>query len=126
MSHAIGDQFIEALGVLETEGDLVPLVGLFHEQATIWNVQMHDPLQGPGAVERFWAHYRQAFTTVESVFTHREESDHCIVLEWNSAGKQPNGEPVSYSGVTILEHDGERILAFRSYYDTHALALRAA
>lgn len=126
MKHEIGDQFIEALNVLESEGDLIPLVGLFSEQATIWNVQMQHKQEGPGSVERFWNHYRQAFGSIQSEFTHREESDHCIVLEWFSKGTKSSGEPFTYSGVTILEHDGERITAFRSYYDTHAIAQKAA
>lgn len=126
MSNPIGDQFIEALHTLEEEGDLVPILGLFDENSTIWNLQMSHPHRGCGEVEKFWDGYRKSFADIHSEFTHREESDHCIVLEWVSRGTRPTGESIEYSGVTILEHDGSRVGAFRSYYDTHAVSQKAA
>jgi limonene-1,2-epoxide hydrolase len=121
MTQEIGDQFINALDVVEKIGDLEPMRKLFSESCTVWNVQMKAPLKGLEGVQKFWTQYKGTFQDIHSHFTHREDSDHCVVLEWHSKGHAHSKHDIEYDGATILEHDGEKIVAFRSYFDTHAV-----
>lgn len=124
MQSNIGDNFIQALNTLETQGDTEPMKQLFSDNCRVWNVQMHEPLTGIEGALKFWTQYRKTFEQIQSQFTHREESDHCVVLEWRSKGNLPLHKDIEYDGATILEHDGEKITAFRSYFDTKAISIQ--
>jgi ketosteroid isomerase-like protein len=42
-------------------------------------------------------------------------------LEWVSEGRLASGRPVSYAGVSLLEHDDDgKVVRFATYYDTAA------
>ena len=42
-------------------------------------------------------------------------------LEWTTEGTSFNGSPLSYSGVTILEIEGEKVTRSSAYFDPSAL-----
>ena len=117
----------------ERSGDTADLVTLFHDDAEIANLTSHLPgLAGPAAdhdrghdghsPNAYWKHYLAAFARVASELRHEVFDDgRTAVLEWISAGELPNGTPVSYCGVTILEHEDDKIRRLRVYYDSAAL-----
>ena len=41
-------------------------------------------------------------------------------MEWTGKGELKNGQPIEYRGVSIIEHDGQKVSAFRTYYDSAA------
>ena len=43
------------------------------------------------------------------------------VLEWTSRGRGRDGQPVDYSGVSVLDLRGDKVRRFRAYFDTRAL-----
>ena len=46
------------------------------------------------------------------------DADSGSVLEWVSRGALPDGAPVEYRGVSVLEVEGDRVRKFRTYYDS--------
>jgi len=43
------------------------------------------------------------------------------LLEWTSTGRTPQGRDFSYRGVSVVEWSGDRIRAFRTYFDPRHL-----
>lgn len=121
---SIGGEFIRALGELEESGQQERLLRLFTPDCSLWNVMMHAPHTGSVRIRDFWSAYRGTFSRIRSEFTHREDTERCSVLEWRSEGSLVSGQPVEYFGVTVLEHDGRKITAFRSYFDTASLSMK--
>ncbi len=39
-------------------------------------------------------------------------------MEWTAQGALSNGRPLTYGGVSLVEHEGEQIRRFRTYYDS--------
>ncbi|MBC7693554.1 MAG: nuclear transport factor 2 family protein [Methylotenera sp.] len=115
------DRFIQALATLEKAGTVQAICDLFDDSCEVKNFLFPEPLKGRQGAETFWTEYRDSFQTIESRFTHRSETENTVVLEWISEGTLKTGHPVSYSGVSILEFDGDRIRSFRAYYDSAAL-----
>jgi hypothetical protein len=46
------------------------------------------------------------------------------VLEWTTEATLASGEPIAYRGVSLLEHDGDHVVSFRTYYDSRLLSGR--
>ena len=114
----LAERFMRALGEAEEARDPAPLLALFTDDAEALNLGRTEPAAGRDAVERFWRDYLHAFREVRSEFTHVFATDGGAVLEWVSRGALPNGEPVTYRGVSVLEADGGRVRRFRTYYDS--------
>ncbi|TFI57988.1 SDR family NAD(P)-dependent oxidoreductase [Sphingomonas parva] len=114
----IADLFIPALRRLEEEGDPGPVVALFAEGAEISNPIVRHEAGGPEAAERFWRSYRGSFAEIRSEFRGIVEQDGVTMLEWVSEGRSAKGNPFRYGGVSVIEHEGGAIRAFRSYFDT--------
>lgn len=55
---------------------------------------------------------------IRSEFTHLGEGEGGAVLEWRSRGQLVDGEPIQYSGVSLLELDGGRVGRFRTSDDS--------
>jgi ketosteroid isomerase-like protein/rubrerythrin len=119
-------QFVEALRLVEERGDVDAMVALFHADAEASNPTHAEPLRGESGVRHFWTAYRDAFDEVRSDFTKIVEGpDGTAMLEWTSRGRLRGGEPVSYSGVTVLELRDGRVRRFRAYFDPAPLVERA-
>ena len=54
------------------------------------------------------------------VFTDTRRADGSATLEWKSDGTLPDGKPISYRGVSLIDFDGDRVKRFRTYYDSAA------
>ena len=111
------DRFVAALRHLEETADTAQIVPLFAPGGSISNPLVRHEEGGPDAAERFWTAYRGTFREIRSEFRHIGEADGAAFLEWVSEGTSASGEQFRYGGVSVLENDGERISAFRTYFD---------
>jgi ketosteroid isomerase-like protein len=109
--------FIDALHRLETARDVDAIAGLFAADAEVANPLVQYESGGPDAARTFWGQYRDAFEEIRSEFRAVSEKDGRAFLEWTSKGTI-DGKPFTYEGVSVLETAGDRITAFRSYFDT--------
>jgi ketosteroid isomerase-like protein len=114
-------RFMDALRSAEAGHDPEPLAQLFTADAELSNLTRHGPWRGAAGCRQFWAEYLQSFGQIRSQFRNAIEVDGTAVLEWESEGTLPDGRPVRYRGVSILETAGGRVRRFRAYYDTAAL-----
>lgn len=116
--------FIDALHRLEESGNVDVIASLFADDATLANpLVIHDGTEEQTA-KRFWKTYRDAFSDIESTFLNVVENGNAAAIEWQSEGVI-DGHSVSYSGVSVLEFDGEQIKAFRVYFDPRELVAKA-
>lgn len=118
-TRSIIDTFIESLCAAERGSDLKELVSLFKTNAEC--VSLTGNISRPCEPRAFWNRYLGAFDKIDSHFTNVVDNGQIAVLEWNSSGTLPNGTPIKYSGVSILEYSQDGISKFRTYYDTAAL-----
>ncbi|QAY77827.1 SDR family oxidoreductase [Sphingosinicella sp. BN140058] len=112
------DRFIEALRHLEESGETSAIVDLFADGAEISNPLVKHEAGGREAAERFWTSYRAAFSAIRSEFRQVADAGGTAFLEWVSSGTAANGTSFRYGGVSVIEHDGQRIGSFRTYFDT--------
>jgi ketosteroid isomerase-like protein len=117
MASRMVGQFMKALCSAEERHDPEPLLGLFGEDASFWSPR-RETHGGSDACRRFWSDYLVAFRDVHSDFKGVREGDGFAVLEWESNGHLADGAPIRYTGVTIIEGDGEKLSRFRTYFDT--------
>ena len=110
------NQFIDALRQLEESGNVEGIAALFSADAAISNPLLKHEGGGDESAHRFWTSYRGAFETIRSEFRNIVEQDGVSLLEWVSEGST-NGGPFRYGGVSVIEHDGSHISAFRTYFD---------
>jgi len=113
----LAEDFKTALQTLEKEKSLDAVTGFFSEDATLERLT-EESFAGSEGVERFWQEYLETFQTQTTTFKATHQTEDVVVLEWVSEGELPNGKPFSYKGVSVLEHGGEKIGAFRTYYDS--------
>lgn len=116
----LAQTFIEALKRLESERDVDGIASLFSAAAEISNPLMQHRHGESNSAKRFWSQYRDSFEAISSDFRAVKDSDGASFLEWTSKGSM-NGQEFTYGGVSVLEHDGEKITAFRTYFDTRKL-----
>ena len=122
MTEQTANRFIEALGRLEAERDLEPVVQLFAPECEVGNVVSPEKFRGLEGAREFWgAKYRDTFGEVRSTFRNVFVNDGGAVLEWTTEGTANDGTPVKYDGVSILEIDGDEITRFRAYFDAGQL-----
>jgi ketosteroid isomerase-like protein len=114
------DRFIAALHQLHADRDVSALTALFTDEATLSKLGDHNEAHGPDGAEKFWNDYRAVFDDIEATFTHTTAGESSVALEWTSTGSLSTGHALSYSGVSVLEGDGEKISGFRTYYDSAA------
>jgi len=117
MSEQVANTFMEALRALEQSKDVEPLAALYKEDAAVGNVQAPDRFSGPDGARKFWGEYRGTFQTLESTFRNVIAGDGRAALEWATTGTAFDGSAVTYSGVTILEIEGERLTRSCAYFD---------
>jgi ketosteroid isomerase-like protein len=57
----------------------------------------------------------RVYDRVRSEFTRVIESNEVAVLEWTSNGSLPDGQPIQYDGVSILELSDGHVKRFRTF-----------
>ncbi len=117
MRKELTENFVHALGELENGGDVEVMMPLFAENCEIGNTALKDTLKGTEGVREFWTNYRGTFAELESAFMNRIVSDGTSALEWETTGRSADGEEIRYKGVSVFEHDGEKITRFFAYFD---------
>ncbi len=121
-----GQRFADALYALESERDVEPLAALHGDDADISNPLVPHRHTGPDGARQFWTAYRGTFDAVRSEFHHVEDAGDASFLEWTSTGRTAQGRDFSYRGVSVVEWSGERIRAFRTYFDPRHLGQQIA
>lgn len=98
--------------------DVRQLIDLFTEDARLERLPRPGEEHGREGARAFWTAYMDNFRQVRSRFTHLTENDERAALEWTATGELPDGRPVTYSGVSIIEWREDRACGFRTYYDS--------
>lgn len=109
-------QFIDALGKLEADGDVDTIAALFAGGADISNPLTEHKGEGEGGAAAFWKSYRGTFDTITSKFRNVVEAGDVACLEWVSDATIKGAE-IHYGGVSVLEFGGSGLTAFRTYFD---------
>jgi ketosteroid isomerase-like protein len=113
------DKFKNALEQAEQSRNPEAMVALFGEDSELINLALTEPMRGVEGAKRFWSNYLSAFETIRSNFHQVTQTDGTAVLEWVSEGVMTGtGQPFNYRGISVVEHDGEKVKRFRSYYDS--------
>ncbi len=110
--------FADALQRTEETRDPEHLVRLFAEDADLHNLAIGD--QGKDGAHHFWQTYLDQFDDIRSEFSHLIEQDGQAALVWTSKGALKGGRPIAYRGVSIVEHDGDKVHRFETVYDSAA------
>lgn len=116
--HETADTFVQALHRLHTDRDVDGLVELFADDATLRRGDQQHEESGTDGARRFWTNYREVFDDVRSDFRPTICDERGAVLEWTSTGTLAGGEPVEYSGVSVLRGTEDAISDFSTYYDS--------
>ena len=117
MSKELTEDFVNALRELETGSDVEVMMPLFAGECEIGNTALKNTLKGTEGVREFWTNYRDTFAELGSEFSNRIVSDGTSALEWEMRGRSADGKEVRYKGVSVFEHDGEKITRFFAYFD---------
>ncbi len=116
----ITERFLDALDAVECDRSLRAMKALFGDHARL--SRLGRPAErGPDGVRRFWEEYLDQFgDEVHSDFSRIIETDRVVTLEWTTKGELSSSRPICYSGVSLFEFDGDKIVDFRTYYDSAA------
>lgn len=113
------ETFMSALQQTEQSRDPETLAALFGADSELLNLALTEPMRGPDGARKFWTHYLAAFESIRSTFHHTIQNEGEAVLEWVSEGViAATGQPFNYRGVSVIEHDGQAVQRFRTYYDS--------
>lgn len=121
----LADRFIDQLHSLE-KGNLASpeaLANLFADNAELTNSiiksdSKKSQRQGREQIAQFWREYSESFQSIHSEFSEITTSDHSAGLFWQSKGKDANGRPLDYEGVSLLEFNQDgKIQRFKGYFD---------
>jgi ketosteroid isomerase-like protein len=126
MASDRAERFMNALQESEKSGDVGPLVEQFSSDSVLSRLSQVEEWNGTEGAREFWEEYLSAFDEIRSNFLNVVEQDNSVVLEWESEGRLPNGHPLAYRGVSILEFQDDRVRHFRTYYDSAAFVLAEA
>jgi hypothetical protein len=126
MSEQAAKRFIDALETLEASGNAEPIISIFGENCEVGNVASHKHYTGKEGAKEFWKKYRGNFEQMRSHFRNVVVQDNRAALEWTTDGTAPDGTPLSYSGVTVLEMDGDEVTRCQAYFDTEDLGRQMA
>ncbi|WP_336923273.1 nuclear transport factor 2 family protein [Aquipuribacter sp. SD81] len=130
MDHEVRDEttrrFIAALRKVEQDGDLDGLAGLFTDDAEVLSIDGHGPRQGQDGIRELFREYVGQFDRLSTTFTQVTEGENRSALEWTTDAVRPGGHEVTYTGVTVIDRDGERCTGFRTIYDSARLMQKVA
>ena len=125
MDHAVRDEttrrFIAGLRKLEQDGNLDALADLFTEDAEVKSIDGHGPRTGPDGIRELFGEYLKQFDRISTTFTQVTEGENHAALEWSSDATLPGGHDITYTGITVIDLDGESVSGFRTCYDSAAL-----
>lgn len=117
MSRA--QQFADALNRLESEGDLDAFLTQFADDVELLRPEPGAQETGVEGARRYWQAYLDQFDQISSRFSRVVDAERLGELEWVSEGRLATGRPISYAGVSLLEHDDAgKVSRFATYYDT--------
>lgn len=111
--------FMDALQTLEQNDDTETLAALFADDASLVRMT-HKTYEGHDDIRRFWNEYLEPFDDLATAFFNVTEDDDGAVLEWETKGSLKGGKPIRYRGVSSLSYEGDKVKAFRTYYDSAA------
>jgi len=117
MASGVTQRFLDALAALERDREVDGLEALYAEGADIGNVVSPRRFAGPEGARDFWTTYRATFGEMKSTFRSVVEVEGHSALEWTTSGTSPDGKPVEYAGVSMLEIEGDRITRFWAYFN---------
>ncbi len=118
-----GQRFAAALQRLESDRDLEPFLAQFADGVTLLRPEQGGQEQGTDGARRFWQAYLGQFEQIGSTFGRIVDAGPYAELEWVSEGALRTGRPITYAGVSLLEHDDDgKVVRFATYYDTAAFS----
>lgn len=126
MQRSITEKFTEGLADLEKTRNADAIAMLFTAEAEVGNVIAPEKFYGVEGAREFWTKYRDTFATMTSTFRNTVVGDDRIALEWNTEATTSDGRSIQYSGVSVLELQGDGISRFRAYFDSAALGKQLA
>jgi len=121
LSKEVAERFKEALWKLEEDRDVEALVEVHAADCSVGNVAVPGTFDGHDGLREFWTNYRKTFDEMKSEFRNvfADEAGHAA-LEWTTEATE-DGDNVSYSGVSILEIEGDKVRRFMAYFDPRHL-----
>jgi ketosteroid isomerase-like protein len=126
-THIFDDRarrFATALQTFERDGDAASFAKLFAPDATTRRLDARGERRGE--LEQFWQEYRAQFDSINTTFFSVVEGADRVDLEWTSDATLSDGRPLQYRCVTVIELDGDKITALRTYYDSAQFAVTPA
>ena len=117
---AVSDRFMAALHHLDEHADTGPMVELTAPGAVLRKLDRHQEETGPDGARVFWDDYRSVFGTISTEFTSTLDGEGGSSLEWVSRSTLKDGAELTYSGVTVIDVDGDQVTGVRTYYDSAA------
>ena len=117
---AVSDRFMAALHHLDEHADTGPMVELTAPGAVLRKLDRHQEETGPDGARVFWDDYRSVFGTISTEFTSTLDGESGSSLEWVSRSTLKDGAELTYSGVTVIDVDGDQVTGVRTYYDSAA------
>ncbi|MEN9936289.1 MAG: hypothetical protein RLZZ387_2868 [Chloroflexota bacterium] len=129
--EGLARRFIDTLHALEDgdEGGVEAITALFAGEAKLTNPALQlqgDERGGREGVRAFWDNYRRTLGGARSKFHHVLTDERAAGLFWTTSGSYPDGAPLEYDGVSLLEFDDQdRIVRFQGYFDTRQLSREA-
>jgi hypothetical protein len=121
MSRELAETFINALHKLEETGDAQEIAQLYTESAEIANVVTPKTFKGIDGARDFWTRYRETFGEMCSEFRNVLAVEKSAALEWTTTGNSKDDHEITYSGVTILEFDADKISRSCAYFNANDL-----
>lgn len=121
MSQEAAQGFIDALHELEQSGDPAALVARYADDCEVGNITATSSFHGHDGARRFWSEHRQLFDELQSKFRNVIVDDQRAALEWTIEGRAADGGDLAFSGVTLLEFQGELVKRSMAYFDPRQL-----
>lgn len=121
MNQQITERFIAALRKLEESREVEEIAALYAENAEITNVVAPHKFSGQQGVRDFWTKYRASFGEMRSEFRNKIIGEQSAALEWTTIGNSSENHEIAYSGVTILEFEGDKITRSCAYFNSQDL-----
>lgn len=120
-------QFADALQRLEADRDLDAFLDVFADDVQLLRPEPGNEEEGREGARRFWQAYLDQFEQIGSTFGRIVDAEQLGELEWVGEGRLRTGRPITYAGVTLLEHDADgKVVRLATYYDTQAFASPAS
>jgi limonene-1,2-epoxide hydrolase len=115
------DELVTEFCKLWDSPDPEELAGYFTDDAVYHNIPM-DPVQGREAIKEFIAGFLGAFDGID-FNVHRQVSDGALVMnERTDVMRRKDGGQIALPVMGVFEVQGDRIAAWRDYFDMATIA----